>query len=123
MKRCLDKALIERLINHLILTHVKDAEIQQLVENCKNWEEQIVIINYLLTQIIQKKIKKGSLPVSFLQELYDLIEEGDFVLDELDRNFIEFMFSHVRYSSDMNENIRQLKERHLEYDYRNTIRY
>lgn len=70
-----------------------------------------------------KKIKKGSLPVSFLQELYDLIEEGDFVLDELDRNFIEFMFSHVRYSSDMNENIRQLKERHLEYDYRNTIRY
>jgi molybdenum cofactor biosynthesis enzyme MoaA len=62
MKRCLDKALIERLINHLILTHVKDAEIQQLVENCKNWEEQIVIINYLLTQIIQKKIKKGSLP-------------------------------------------------------------
>ena len=76
MKRCLDKALIERLINHLILTHVKDAEIQQLVENCKNWEEQIVIINYLLTQIIQKKIKKGSLPVSFLQELYDLIEEG-----------------------------------------------
>jgi hypothetical protein len=125
VKRCLDKSLTERLIDYLVLSNSrgKDEELESIVESCKSWQDQVVIINYLVTQIIQKKIKKRKLPDTFANELYKLLELGDVFFEEIDLDFIEFIFTHVRYSKEINENVFKLKERHLDHDYRYKIRY
>ncbi|MDX2173610.1 MAG: hypothetical protein SFY56_10835 [Bacteroidota bacterium] len=76
-----------------------------------------------MTQIIQREIKKGSLDKEFLKEVYDLPILGNIVLDEINAEFIEFMFNHTRFSMDMNLNILYLKEKHESYDYTSQIRY
>ena len=59
----------------------------------------------------------------FVDRLYDLSIIGDINLDEVDRDFVEFMFKHVRYSKDINENLFKLKEKLETYDYSEQIRY
>lgn len=125
MKWCLSKTQLECLLAY-IFKNEADSDVDNIIsiyERAQYWEESIVIINYLLTQLIQREIKKGSLNKDFLAKIYDISSTMDITLDEIDSNFIDFIFNHTRFSKEINENLIILKEKYVEYDYAHQIRY
>lgn len=125
MIKCLNKTELEQLFRHVI-DNETDPELDEIIsiyEGTKSWEDKIVVINFIMTQLIQRDIKKGSLKKEFLSVIYNLPTEGDILIDEIEADFIEYMFNHVRHSREMNENLIRLKEKYLNYDYSEQVRY
>ncbi|OFX23509.1 MAG: hypothetical protein A2033_16165 [Bacteroidetes bacterium GWA2_31_9] len=123
MKHCLNKEQIDFFLKYFFNNNNEDNDVVLIVENSKQWIDQIFILNYLVTQIIQKKIKKGNLPNNFIEKLYSLKDVGDIVIDEIDVNFIEFIFNHLSVSNEMIDNLIYYKTKQINYDYSGQIRY
>lgn len=123
MKYCFNKKQIEKTFDYFFKNNCEDNDVMLIVENAKQWHDKIFILNFLVTQIIQKNIKKKCLPNNFVEKLYSMKELGDIVIDEIDDDFIEFLFTHKSISSEMNNNLIYFKEKHIAYDYGDQICY
>jgi hypothetical protein len=123
MKHCFNKKQIEKSFEYLFKNNNEDNDVIFIIENAKLWNDQIIMLNFLVSQIIQKNIKKGSLPNNFVDELYSLKEIGDIIIDEIDADFIEYLFTHKCISNKMNDNLIYFKEKQIAYDYRDQICY
>jgi hypothetical protein len=121
MNYCFNKDQIEKSLEYFFKNNCDDHDIIQIIENSKQWFDQITILNFIVTQIIQKKIKKGNLPDDFVQRLYSLPENGDIIIDEIDEPFIEFMFTHLSISNEIIENLIYFKNKLNRHDYRDQI--
>jgi hypothetical protein len=121
MKHCFDKKQIEKFIDYLIKDKCDDKNIVSIIENSKDWKEQIFILNFLVSQIIQKKIKKGQLPKEIINRLYSITDYWNIKIEEIDIEFVDFIYTHKSISSKMNENLIFFKEKQINYDYRNQI--
>lgn len=119
MKHCFNKEQIEKALDYFFKETNEENDVTQIIE----WNDQIFILNFLVTQIIQKKIKKGKLKNAFVEKLYSLKELGSIEIDEIDVDFIEFIFNHLSVSNEMNDNLIYYKEKYIRNDYRDKIRY
>lgn len=124
MIRCLNKEDLDKFLKSII-EKISDEEYEDYIaifEGCQLWEEKVIIVNYLTTQIIQREIKRGTLSKEFLNEVYNLPNLGNIEIEEIDSNLIEFMFNHTRFSKDINLNLLHLKEKFESHDYSAQIR-
>lgn len=123
MKHCFTKEQIGDCLAYLLDKSEVDENIVLMIEEAKQWSSKIILINYLTTQIIQRGLNKSNLPNNFIQKLYSIEDMGDLVIDEIDRDFIEFIFNHLSVSSDMSSNLIHYKQKQINYDYGEQVRY
>ena len=123
MRYCFTKEQIEQALDSLFEDNEIEENLSIILNNAKEWSNKVVLINYLTAQIIQRGKNKGNLHPNFIQKLYALEDIGDLVVDEIDRDFIEFIYNHLSVSSDMSSNLIHYKEKQINYDYREQIRY
>lgn len=74
-----------------------DTNIRLLIEQWESWQLEFVCLATLLSQILESKQKQAEDVYKILQEIYSLSErKGLFLIEEIDANFIEYMFRYIR---------------------------
>jgi ADP-ribosylglycohydrolase len=82
------------------------------------WTDEVVIILYFATKIIEQKIKVNADVRALIQELKELPRSAFFSYQGFDQEFVEFMMSNVRTkNTTLEENILLLQARLDKYDF------
>lgn len=84
---------------HFELTKVS-GEVDYLFDNARRWETQLICLTYLLAHVIEAELKRGwsvDQATKLVQRLYELQDSIWLTMQEMDSEFIRFMFRHVRY--------------------------
>lgn len=84
--------------DHFELTKVS-GEVDYLFDNARRWETQLTCLTYLLAHVIEAELKRGwstDQAIKLVQRLYELQDSIWLTMQELDSDFISFMFRHIR---------------------------
>jgi hypothetical protein len=121
---CLSKGELEQLIDLLNSSSpVDDEYLSILIDDAKNWQEELGMLTYFVSQIIENK--KASCDCIQLIDLIYKIEEQIFVkLQECDSEYIDYMLKNVCDSHlSLEEELVDIQNRLSEYNYERTLRY
>jgi hypothetical protein len=125
MYYCLKKEELEQLIDFKISgKEIVSGDFSALIENSAEWQTELGCINYLLCQIIERKKNSGDECGKLIDEVYQLDQRILFRIHECDREFVQYMLSHVRQSSlSLEDELVTLHTGISGWDYGHSLRY
>ena len=97
MPRCLTREELEKLIAMEIENSIDWEEkkiLELLIENAKNWSDQLTGFSYFLSKIFEKKLKEGQTYedlVVVLDKTYQLQESMWLEIQEFDQDFMNYI--------------------------------
>lgn len=98
MQHCLSKKELDLLIdNNWNLVGEDELEnLSQLLNSCKNWENELVCFSYFLSQALERKEKAGTDCQAVLKRAFELSSEMWLLMQLFDSDFIKYLFRYVR---------------------------
>lgn len=94
---------LEFILNSTISDEI---EINELIEGCKYYYHEVHGNTYFLTKTNETKIRRNALSKDYIERVYALIEDHNFILEELEADFIDYMiFNYQDKTSTLDEDI------------------
>ena len=124
MIRCLNgEELIQVLAFHESGIQPRSSVVRSWVEGSLAWEDQLVGLNYILTQILLSAKKRDADCQGMISLFYSLGDSSWFTIAECDLASIEDMLRTCRDPDlSLAEELLQLEYKRRSYDYENTLR-
>ena len=92
--KCLSRDEYHSLIHHQFHGVALDEGLVEVMDRARyNWDINIVGVNYFLSIIIEQLMKKGNVNNEFIEKIYAFSDNMSFIIDELDHNFIDELFT------------------------------
>lgn len=99
MNFCLNKQSLEGFLKSLYDNQkhpLEDGDLSAIINGAYTWDFQVSLITYFFTTYLQKKSNNNSFDLNELDTFYQLINLGNFKLQEFDRDFINHLFDYSR---------------------------
>ena len=97
-----------------------EEDLQMRVDSCMSWDDRIGIILYFFTHFIQKKVKSEEIQDSlYIDQLYELVNVGNFVIESFNSDFIIYMsnYSRSRITEDLPDSLTLIMQNYLDRSY------
>lgn len=123
MAFCLTKPQLDALLKFQVEDSIpEDNELRACFELCKDWETEIVGIDYLFAQIIEKK-KKGNYDFTNLINVYEKLEEEMFFTSQgFNLDFLELLMRFLNdRGSDLEDQLVQIQNNLSDYNYHGNV--
>src|SRR3989339_1158483 len=91
MHYCLDGKQLSNLICFRLCNQKLDKQMELIIENSVIWEDEVSIINYLFSHILESIPESDNFKYNCIQEIYNLKDEMFVTIQEFDYNFIKCM--------------------------------
>lgn len=117
---CLSKESVERILDYSLnrdITKLEDIE-SDYIERAIEWQVKVVSSNRFVSEILEKKNKKNENCLDSLENYYLLPSEMYLHIDELTRDFIEFISRYKLPKGDFEEDLIELLD-----DYHGKVYY
>lgn len=110
---------IDNFFKEKIINDQLGEELKLRIESCLNWEDSVGILLYIFTHFLQKKSKKDISMSECIEDMFNLSEMGSFILETLDRNFIDYMLSYNRskINEELSETLVMINQNYLDRTY------
>lgn len=124
MQRCLNREQSSQVfdidVKNFILKN-DPSEFEILLHNCKNWATELTLLTYLISQVLELKIKQGveeNFLLEKLHELFDLREHIWLNLQEFDSSFVDYLYRYTKDESlNLEESLIQIQDWLYEHKY------
>ena len=127
MNICLSKEEFEKIVDsksNLNKLGDEDNLLKLLIDNAQNWLDKLVGLNYFLSQILERKLKRNISCDKLIEIVYGLPEEMWFIIQEFDINFVDYMMRcEYRFNLSLEERLIELQNDLDEYRYGRSFRY
>jgi len=117
---CLNRDQIFQVIQNLIESETINDEnnLSILLEMAQYWHLELISINYLLSQILERCNKQGKDSVFILNEYYGLQNNLWLNIEEYNEAFINYLMRNLRDKNlSLEEDLIQIQEKYREYEY------
>jgi len=106
---------------------VENSALQVLIDGAESWQDELCCLNYLFSQVLERRLKKGNdhqAEQECINMLYQLSEHMSLYIQELDSEFVDYMLKCVRDRSlSLEEELIQIQNKLGEHSYDSTLRY
>jgi len=106
---------------------VENNALQVLIDGAESWQDELCCLNYLFSQVLERRLKKGNdhqAEQECINMLYQLSEHMSLCIQELDSEFVDYMLKCVRDRSlSLEEELIQIQNKLGEHSYDSTLRY
>lgn len=110
----LDRENLDKYIEYALTNKPSDnKELNLISENSGNYLCEAHSNSYFLAKNIHQKVNRGDNLSNYIPSVYNIMNEKNFFLEEIDSNFINFILRH--YSNTEIELDMQLGELHEDY--------
>ena len=124
MQRCLNKEQSVQLLD-IDVENFKlrndPSEFEILLHNCRNWDAQLTLLAYLMSQIFESKSKQGIDKNSLTDKLYKMLDLREYIwlnIQEFDVNFIDYLYRYTKDDSlNLEESLVQIQDWLNEHKY------
>lgn len=98
-----------------------DEELWHLLVGGQEWGIELVCLNYFVSKILKRKIRRGHDPHLLLEKLLSLPDQMWITFQEFDQNFVDFALREVRQETlDLEESLIEIQNRLSNYSYDQT---
>lgn len=88
------------------------------IEDAHNWQVELGCINYLLSQILERKVRNGENCFTIIDLVYKFENQLFFRIHECDHRLVEYMLRHVRqYDCSLEDELVTFHNRMCEHIY------
>lgn len=102
----------------------ESVEVNSLVEDSSCYSSCVHSNNYFLTKNIQSKIKKNVYDKNYLEKVYKIPINNDFVLEELNSDFMSFLILHTsNMTVDLDTHLKEIQEDFINNNYGKQVRH
>jgi hypothetical protein len=122
---CLKKEELRQVIDARRGEHlIADEVLEMRVQNAESWIDELAGLNYFMSHILERRKKVGESCDGILDTYFALDDRMDFVFQEFDFRFIDYMLRTVRDSAvSLEEELITLQNNVGEYRYDRTLRF
>jgi len=122
---CMNKEELHQFIDFKNVNKEVDASgLKSWIEDAHNWQVELGCVNYLLSQVLERKAKDGENCLDIIKLVYRLDEQLFLRVQECDRRYVEYMLTHLRQStSSLEDELVVLHVRMCEHIYEHALRY
>jgi len=119
MHYCLDKEELRQFLDFKTDNKAVDIEgLEAWIDYAHNWQVELGCINYLLSQILERKAKDGQDCCKIIELVYALEDQLFFRIHECDDGLVDYMLRQVRQpASSLEEELVMLHNKMCEHIY------
>jgi hypothetical protein len=125
MTYCLSKNELEEFLDYKKDNKPITLEgLSSRIENAEQWYGDLTALSYLLSQVIERKLKHGLECDALIELFYKLPTDLWFLVQEIDERFVDYMMCNPRsHNVSLEDDLIELQNNYREFRYDRTIRY